>query len=97
MNNIQEEIIHKLIPSLAESPKDDQKKESVNSKPEYMAPQNGHVKEQTEKDRLIHEGRQQAMLEMSQIAQNLQDHVQMQIQNLHQSYEQKIQSLTLGL
>ena len=33
------------------------------------------------------------MLEISQIAQNLQDHVQMQ--NLHQSYDQKIQSSTL--
>ena len=67
----------------------------MNSKPEDLAPQNGHAKEPTEKDRLIQEGRQQAMLEMSQIAQNLLDHVQMQMQNLHQSYEQKIQSLTL--
>ena len=30
------------------------------------------------------------MLEMSQIAQKLQYHVQMQMQNLHQSYDQKI-------
>ena len=35
------------------------------------------------------------MLIMSQIAQNLQDHMQMQMQNLYQSYEQKTQSLTL--
>ena len=95
MNDMQEEISHKLIPILAQSTKDDETKESVNSKPEDLAPQNGHLKEETEKDRLIQEGRQQAMLKLSQIAQNLQDHVQMQMQNLHQSYEQKIQSLTL--
>ena len=90
---MQKEISHKLIPILEESPKDHHIEESENSKPEDLAPQNNHVKELTEKDRLIQEGRQQAMLEMPQIAQNLQDHMQMQ--NLHQSYEQKIQSLTV--
>ena len=90
LNDMQGQISHNLIPILEESPKDDQIEESENSKPEDLAPQNGHVKEMTEKDRLIQEGGQQAMLEMSQIAKNLQDHVQMQMQNLHQSYEQKI-------
>ena len=51
------------------------KQKSVNSTPEDLAPQNGHVKELIEKDRLIQEDRQHAMLEMSQIVQNLQDHV----------------------
>ena len=95
MNEMQKEISHKLIPILEESPKDDHTEELENSEPEDLASQNNHVKELTEKDRLIQEGRQQAILEMSQIAQNLQDHMHMQIQNLHQSYEQKIQSLTL--
>ena len=76
MNEVQKEISHKLIPILEESPKDDHTEESENSKPEHLAPQNNHVKELTEKDRLIQEGRQEAMLEMSQIAQNLQDHMQ---------------------
>ena len=92
---MQEEISCKLIPILEESPKDHQTEEPEKSKPQDLAPQNGHVKELTEKDRRIQEGRQQAMLEMSQITQNLQDHVQIQMQNLHQSYKQKIQSLTL--
>ena len=95
MNEIQKEISHKLIPILEESPKDDHTEESDNSKPEDLAPQNNQVKELTEKDRLIQEGKQQAMLEMSQIDQNLQDLMQMQMQNLYQSYEQKIQSFTL--
>ena len=62
MNELQEEISHKLIPILDESPKDDQTEESENSKHEDLAPQNGHVKELTEKDELIQEGRQQTML-----------------------------------
>ena len=95
MNEMQKEISNKLIPILEESAKDDHTDDTENSKLEDLAPQNNHMKELTEKDRLIQEGRQQAMLEMSQIAQNLQDHMQMQVQNLHQSYEQKIQSLTL--
>ena len=93
MNEMQKEISHKLIPILEESPKDNHTEALKNSKPEDLAPQNNHVKELTEKDGLIEEGKQQAMSEMSQIGQNPQDHVQMQ--NLHQSYEQKIQSLTL--
>ena len=68
MNEMQEDISHKLIPILQESPKDDHTEESKNSKPEDLALQNNHVKELTVKDRLIQEGRQQAMLEMSQIA-----------------------------
>ena len=64
MNDMQEEICSKLIPMLEESPKDDQTEESENSKSEDLAPQNGHVKDLTENDRLTQEGRQQAMLEM---------------------------------
>ena len=89
MNDMQGQISHDLIPILEESPKNDQTEESENSKPEDLASPNGHIKELAEKDRLIQEGRQQVMLEMSQIAQNLQDHVQMQMQNLHQSYDKR--------
>ena len=95
MNNILGQISHDLIPILEESLQDDQTEESDNSKPEDLAAQNGHEKEMDEKDRLIEEGRQQAMLEILQISQILQDHVQMQMQNIHQSYDQKIQSLLL--
>ena len=35
------------------------------------------------------------MIEMSQMAHKLQDQIQMEMQNLHQSNHQKIQSLTL--
>ena len=76
MNDMQGQISCNLIPILEESPKDDETEESEDSKFEDLAPQNGHVKELTVKDRLIQKGRQQAMLQMFQIAQNLQDHVQ---------------------
>ena len=56
MNEMQKEISHMLTPILEESPKDDHTEESENSKPEDLAPQNNHVKELTEKDRLIQEG-----------------------------------------
>ena len=83
MNDIQGQINYDLKPILEESTQKDQTEESDSSKPEDLAPQNGHEKELTEKDSLIQEGRHQANLEMAQVAQNLQDHVHMKMQKTY--------------
>ena len=47
MNKMQKEISHKLISILEESPKDDHKGESQDSKYEDLAPQKNQVKKLT--------------------------------------------------